>query len=255
MTTRKLISEMVNLQVKLNDFTNGKTWIEGVTREGAIINWGRCIYMEAAELIDSFPWKHWKDVNSTPDIENIKIELVDIWHFIISHQIDFQYKQGEENYIENATEVLIEAAEVNEGLDESIIEARIGSLVQKELDSSEYLESIETLISLGIAVSNRGDIGEYTVSSNVIPKAFFIILNELGFSNHDLYKLYLMKNILNIFRQQHGYAEGQYRKNWNGKEDNEVLMQIMNNSAYFDADTLMKRLEEEYTKVKGNSDE
>jgi hypothetical protein len=35
------------------------------------------------------------------------------------------------------------------------------------------------------------------------------------------------KLILNIFRQDNGYIEGSYVKIWNGKEDNEVLMTLM----------------------------
>ena len=255
MTTEKMITEMVKLQIGLNEFTNGKKWIEGVTRTGAIINWGRCIYMETMELIDSFPWKHWKDVNATPDIENIKIELVDIWHFVISLQIESLYRQGEKNYIENAIERLVEAARINEGLDKSIIESRIDSLTQKEVGNSEYIKTIETLIYLGTMASDKSDKDVYIVSSNTIPKIFFIVLNELGFSNHDLYKLYLMKNVLNIFRQQHGYANGQYNKIWNGKEDNEVLTQIMNEVLDFDADLLLEKLEKEYAKVKGSPNE
>ena len=37
--------------------------------------------MEVAELIESTPWKHWKNINSDPDMNNIHVELVDIWHF------------------------------------------------------------------------------------------------------------------------------------------------------------------------------
>jgi hypothetical protein len=39
--------------------------------------------MEAAEAIDSFNWKHWKNIESEPDLDNAKVELVDIWHFIM----------------------------------------------------------------------------------------------------------------------------------------------------------------------------
>ena len=38
-----------------------------------------------------------------------------------------------------------------------------------------------------------------------------------------LYRLYVGKNILNQFRQDHGYKEGNYIKVWNGEEDNVVM--------------------------------
>ncbi len=49
---------MLKLQQKLNDETNGLNWENGYTKEGKLISWRRCIYMECAELIDSFAWKH-----------------------------------------------------------------------------------------------------------------------------------------------------------------------------------------------------
>ena len=56
---------MMQLQESLNNATNGEKWPEGVTKTGNIINWKRCIYMECAEMIDSFTWKHWKDSRCT----------------------------------------------------------------------------------------------------------------------------------------------------------------------------------------------
>ncbi len=46
---------MLKLQQKLNDETNGVGWESGVTKQGKQINWRRCIYLETAELIDSYP--------------------------------------------------------------------------------------------------------------------------------------------------------------------------------------------------------
>ncbi len=52
-----------------------------------VIDWNRCIYMEVAELINSYPWKHWKDIDAKADYENIQIEIVDIWHFVMSEAL------------------------------------------------------------------------------------------------------------------------------------------------------------------------
>ena len=35
------------------------------------------------------------------------------------------------------------------------------------------------------------------------------------------------KNTLNFFRQDHGYKEGTYIKQWHGEEDNEVLAKLV----------------------------
>ncbi len=78
---------MFELQNFLNNSTNGRKWIEGKTKNDKKIDWLRCAYMEAFELIDSYPWKHWKDIDSKIDRVNIKRECVDIWHFVMSQTL------------------------------------------------------------------------------------------------------------------------------------------------------------------------
>jgi hypothetical protein len=43
----------------------------------------------------------------------------------------------------------------------------------------------------------------------------------------ELYCQYVGKNVLNFFRQDHGYKDGSYQKTWNGREDNEYLVEVM----------------------------
>ena len=43
----------------------------------------------------------------------------------------------------------------------------------------------------------------------------------------ELYCQYVGKNVLNMFRQDKGYKEGTYQKIWNGREDNEYLVEII----------------------------
>ncbi len=79
------LEEMLLLQKKLNDDTNGVNWELGINRFDKEINWLRCIHMEVSELIDSTPWKHWKNIADAPDMDNIHVELVDVWHFLMSY--------------------------------------------------------------------------------------------------------------------------------------------------------------------------
>ena len=41
-----------------------------------------------------------------------------------------------------------------------------------------------------------------------------------------LYRGYVGKNVLNFFRQDHGYKDGSYIKVWSGREDNEHLVEL-----------------------------
>jgi hypothetical protein len=63
-----------------------------------------------------------------------------------------------------------------------------------------------------------------------------------------LYDRYIVKNLLNKFRQEHGYKEGTYIKIWNDKEDNVVMQKILNKKNEITPDALYSALEEAYPK-------
>ncbi len=48
-----------------------------------ILNYTRALQQEAAELIDSVPWKWWAKYQKF-DEQNAKVEVVDLFHFLIS---------------------------------------------------------------------------------------------------------------------------------------------------------------------------
>ena len=48
-----------------------------------------------------------------------------------------------------------------------------------------------------------------------------------GLNFDRLYRLYVGKNVLNFFRQDHGYKDGSYQKIWAGREDNEHLSEVL----------------------------
>jgi len=57
---------------------------------------------------------------------------------------------------------------------------------------------------------------------------------------------YVGKNLLNRFRQEHGYKEGTYTKVWNGREDNVVMQEILSARPGIDPEELYAKLEAEY---------
>lgn len=48
-----------------------------------ILNYSRAMQQEMAELIDSVPWKWWAKYQKF-DEQNAKVEVVDLFHFLIS---------------------------------------------------------------------------------------------------------------------------------------------------------------------------
>lgn len=213
---------MLQLQQSLNDNTNGIGWEKGITKQGKVIDWRRCIYLEAAELVESYPWKHWKNIDASVDRENIKVELVDIWHFIMSEALRLN-ALGEQKSIEAlATEI--------EQHRQSASAAKI------EADYYKEIELIESFIQKLFC--------QFELQSFI--QSFFELTKSLGLEFNDLYALYLGKNILNIFRQDNGYKDGTYRKIWSGKEDNVVMQALLKENPDIDAKELYSKLQEHY---------
>lgn len=197
---------MLELQQRLNDSTNGTGWEKGITKDGKRINWRRCVYMECAEMIDSFGWKHWKSIAQPTDYANLQIEIVDVWHFIMSLVLeDGIYREGE-NF-----EQMAQWMSETEGYGE-VCRAKEGEYASDEA----LMLKIEILMRHALEPAINGDL--HTMTDD------FFKLAEMGGLNLDtLYRLYVGKNILNQFRQDHGYKEGHYVKIWNGEEDNAVM--------------------------------
>lgn len=204
------ILQMLELQQQLNDATNGENWEEGITKNGKKIDWRRCIYLEAAELIESYPWKHWKNIDAKPDYENIKIELVDIWHFVMSEALRL-YKVNNLGNIEELSQNIM-AMQSYKNLENP---------KDSELDSYEQIALVEEMMRVLFC---SDDIDQ-------LINSFLEVTSKLGLNLSTLYALYIGKNILNKFRQENGYKDGSYIKTWNGQEDNVVMQNFLRNRA------------------------
>ena len=146
----------------------------------------RAIWCECAELMDHYGWKWWK--HQTTDLAQVKLEIVDIWHF---------------------------------GLSMVIIEQRdLGGMARQmaTLISSTTLYSFhEAVEQLAQQALNRiFDIG-----------CFVKVMTTIPMSLGELYGIYKGKHVLNRFRQANGYQDGSYRKMWNGFEDNVHLANLV----------------------------
>jgi hypothetical protein len=81
---------------------------------------------------------------------------------------------------------------------------------------------------------------------------FAQVLQNAGMSLDELYRGYVGKNVLNFFRQDHGYKDGSYIKVWNGREDNEHLVDIaqaLNSQSTSFKDDLYAGLKDRYTSL------
>ncbi len=150
--------------------------------------WYRAIWVECAELLDHHGWKWWK--KQSPDIEQVKLELVDIWHFGMS-------------------QLLLDHAEYK------VLAGRLATALQKTTAGQSFHEDLENF-ALATLQYKVFDIDKFAV-----------LLADADLSFDELYQRYIGKNVLNFFRQDHGYQDGTYQKNWSGREDNEHLVELV----------------------------
>lgn len=152
--------------------------------------WYRAIWVECAEMLDHYGWKWWK--KQQPDTEQVILELVDIFHFGLSLRID-----GVTSYHDLATRLEAELAAPSMAAD--------------------FKQTLESLAAAAV------------VNKAFDAAAFAGCMVQIGMDLNDLYRGYVGKNTLNFFRQDHGYKDGSYIKVWDGKEDNEHLVEVVNN--------------------------
>jgi dimeric dUTPase (all-alpha-NTP-PPase superfamily) len=151
--------------------------------------WYRAIWIECAELMDHYGgWKWWK--SSRRDEEQVMLEIVDIWHFGLSIRI-----RPDRDHLRSATTI------ADEWLQPGV--------------SHGFLADVERLASNALR--------ERDILISAVP----ILLDQIGRNFDDLYRAYVGKNVLNFFRQDHGYKEGTYVKTWQEREDNEHLIEVL----------------------------
>ena len=162
-------------------------------------NWNSAIIAESGELLDSLGYKWWK--KQEPDMENVKVEAIDLLHFVISDILQLNY---------NYEESLI-ASFIDETISE-FEESFTSDIYEKEFEDEDLFGLVNIL--------NYNEIPRFATLK--------IIFKKLDMSNEDVYIAYITKNCLNKFRQDNGYKDGSYIKVWNGREDNIVAFEIAN---------------------------
>jgi dimeric dUTPase (all-alpha-NTP-PPase superfamily) len=149
--------------------------------------WYRAIWVECAELMDHYGWKWWK--KQSPDTEQVALELIDIWHFGLS--------------------ILLQT-----GAKPELLAAQIQNQLVIATDEKDFRLDLEKFVAATL------DDRQFHVG------LFGRLMAGVDMSFDQLYRGYVGKNLLNFFRQDHGYKDGSYRKHWHdGREDNEHLVE------------------------------
>lgn len=150
--------------------------------------WYRAIWIECAELLDHYGWKWWK--KQTPDVDQIALELVDIWHFGLSLML----------LSNDSKDVLVDQVE---------------QIFMSPVISDDFAIDLESFTEKTL------------ITKDFDLQGFARLMAGINMDFETLYVGYVGKNVLNFFRQDYGYKDGSYVKQWNGVEDNEHLVQIV----------------------------
>ncbi len=148
----------------------------------------RAIWVEASEMLEHYGWKWWK--YQQPDMPQVKLEVIDIVHFSLSIEL-----QKETNL--------------------SVIAEKVASA----FNAPRHTSDIKTAIELLAMETIQDKDSHFDIIAG--------LMQHLQMDFAELYERYVGKNVLNIFRQDHGYKTGEYIKMWNGREDNEYLEDIL----------------------------
>lgn len=160
-------------------------------------------------------------VPATKGRTQAQIELVDIFHFLVSR-------------------------EILDGGDHDAVATRIESHLKDALGTKGC--SLNELVPQIAGQSLQANGNRFC--------AFYQACLALGMDFNQLHTMYIQKNILNRFRQDNGYKQGMYTKTWHGQEDNEVLeamVETMDTAAEDFPERLYDALTEAYAKVTADS--
>jgi hypothetical protein len=133
----------------------------------------RAIWVECAELLDHFGWKWWK--KQVADLDQVKLEVVDIWHFGLSDLM-------RDDTLHQAAPALAQVP-----------------LEPSAAQPGELRLAVEALAQA--TLNQRG----------FVMAPFVHVLQTLPLPVEELFQLYVGKNVLNDFRQDHGYKTGEYQ--------------------------------------------
>lgn len=205
--------QMLVLQDKLNSMIN-PNWVS------ADDAWLLAGSMELAECIDHIGWKWWKkQVKNLPLAQN---ELIDYWHFVLSHSIIKSDTSIDSTYVSPF----------------ELLTKENGNPVVRFDDYNYFIEHHSVIEKINLLIG-------LSVSKRTHFQLFQSIMADCELTWEELYKQYIAKNVLNIFRQNHGYKDGSYIKTWHdGREDNLHMLEILEEYKYlFETEEFLIALE------------
>lgn len=229
------LREMFKLQHSMNVLTASDSYLN------ARLDWITAIIQESSEMIDSSTYKWWK--KEEIDVENARIEAVDIWHFLMSHYLCM---------------ACMNESDVSKFID-AFSNQYAGIFVPIAISADQFSSIFSDSESLdpGALSFNRKIMLKRLLNNEdhqVITMAFVEILASCRMNFDEFFSRYMLKNALNQLRQNYGYKEGTYQKTWYlntdegviSGEDNEIATMLVLHNDLSSFDEIYSLLENHY---------
>ncbi|WP_159237974.1 dUTP diphosphatase [Zhongshania aliphaticivorans] len=184
-------------------------------------DWELAITVEMAEFCEHVSFKWWK--KQSPDWSQAFIELTDIYHFLLSRVIESEIPA---TYLAKAVERHQTSPIQNQDVRIAKTHVYAKEIIHKSTGKDSLnAQQCEEIMGLLIALAEF-----------------------CGRTTDEFFQFFLSKLQLNIFRQRHGYKDGTYIKIWDGREDNEVMHDLIqaNPELGLNANMLYSALEAAY---------
>ena len=187
---------MLLAMLDLQDSMNRKIDADWISKRHAYL---RAVLVEATEALEHYGWKWWK--KQSPDMVQLRIEMIDIWHFVLS---EYLLRANGDKSAAAGTMIRDWNSDAMLSFDGQ----------RYELLSLEIRQQLELLAALA------------AVRRLHLPLVVALFA-ACELSATSLFREYVSKNVLNHFRQDRGYKTGEYKKTWNGAEDNVHMAEIL----------------------------
>lgn len=187
---------MLLAMLDLQDSMNKKIDAEWLGKRHAYL---RAVLVEATEALEHYGWKWWK--KQSPDMTQLRIELIDIWHFVLS---EYLLRAGGDKPAATQTMLADWASDLTLDFDGA-------RYALQTLDIRQQLELLAALAA--VRRLNLPLLALLFAACELTPAALF--------------REYVSKNVLNHFRQDRGYKTGEYKKTWDGAEDNVHMAELL----------------------------
>ena len=202
---------LLGLQDELNCMMAGGDWIQ---RD---LPFSCAIFEELQELIGHTGWEWWKPASPVNRMQ-MKLEVVDIFHFMISHFISS----------ENRREYCVIKGNLFsfDLIPTKVLAERLNRAISS-LDEKSTADSLPLLCAkLICAIEDETRGADY----RMVLMLFRDLMEHVELNAYELILIYLGKYSLNRFRNDNGAKSGFYSKKWieiGYEEDNDFMLEII----------------------------